>query len=126
MVPELCWFLPPPLKRADFWDTVLKYGEDSSLKESGEYITRGYMNDEYEKSAYALRVDEYSEVIESNNGYFIVKRLDQDPMYVMLNLKMLTERYQRYAFIEMIYEQQRLLEFVPNEYFNSLDLSELK
>ena len=110
---------------ADFWDIVLKYGEDSSLKESGEYITRGYMSDEYEKAAYDLRIDEYSEIIESENGYFIVKRLEQDPMYVMLNLKTLTERYQHYAFLEMIYEYQRSIEFTPNEYFYSLDLLEL-
>ena len=58
---------------ADFWNVVLEYGEDSSLNESGEYITRGYMSDEYEKAAYDLRVDEYSEIIESDNGYFIVK-----------------------------------------------------
>lgn len=109
-----------------FWDVVLEYGEDSSLKESGEYITHGYMSDEYEEAAYNLRIDEYSEIIESENGYFIVKRLEQDPLYVMLNLKMLTERYQRYAFLEMIYEYQSVIEFTPNEYFYSLDLLELK
>ena len=111
---------------ADFWATVLKYGEDASLKEAGEYVTRGYMNGEYENVAYKLRVDEYSDVIESNNGYFIVKRLAQDPLYVMVNFEMLSERYQRYAFLEMIYEQQRMLKFVPNEYFYSLDLLNLK
>ena len=110
---------------AAFWDVVLKYGEDSSLKESGEYITRGYMSDEYEKAAYDLRIDEYSDVIESENGYFIVKRLEQDPLYVMLNLKMLTERYQHYAFLEMIYEYQIVIDFTPNEYFYSLDLLEM-
>jgi parvulin-like peptidyl-prolyl isomerase len=111
---------------ADFFETLKKYGEDSSQTEAGEYITRGYMSDEYEKAAYGLSIGAHSDVVESNNGYFIVKRLELDPLYVMVNLNTLTERYQRYAFLELIYEEQRLLKFEPCEYFYSLDLIDLK
>ena len=111
---------------ADFWSMVNKYGEDAELTEAGEYITRGYMSNEYEVAAYALSVGGYSEIIESDNGYFIVKRLEQDPLYLMVNLSMLTERYQRYAFLNMIYDEQRRLEFVPNDYLKGLDILNLQ
>ncbi len=111
---------------ADFFETVKKYGEDSSLTEVGEYITRGYMRDEYEAAAYSLDIGEHSGIIESGNGYFIVKRLELDALYIMLNLDMLSERYQRYAFLAMIYEEQKKLEFVPNDYMKGLDLLDLK
>ena len=42
-----------------------------------------------------------------------------------MNLNTLSERYQRYAFLNMIYEEQALLEFVPNEYFEELDVLNL-
>ena len=111
---------------ADFWATLQKYGEDSALAETGEYITRGYMNEAYENAAYGLSINTYSEIIESDNGYFIVKRLSQDPLYLMVNLDTLSERYQRYAFLNIIYEEQAALEFVPNEYLEGLDLLNLK
>ena len=110
----------------DFFDIVKKYGEDSSLTEMGEYITRGYMSDEYENAAYSLDIGQNSGIIESGNGYFIVKRLDIDTLYVMLNLDMLSERYQRYAFLSMIYEEESKLVFVPNDYMKGLDLLDLK
>ncbi len=111
---------------ADFWSTVLKYGEDPKLTEAGEYITRGYMSNEYEVAAYDLGINKYSEIIESENGYFIVKRLEQDPLYLMVNLNVLTERYQRYAFLNLIYDEQRRLEFVPNDYLEGLDVLNLE
>ena len=109
----------------DFWSVVKEYGEDAELAEAGEYITRGYMNEAYENAAYSLAVNEHSGVIESDNGYFIVKRLELDPLYLMLNLETLSERYQRYEFLDIIYEKQRALEFVPNELFESLDILNL-
>ena len=44
----------------------------------------------------------------------------------MMNFETLAERYKYYTFIEMINDTQKTLEFVPNEYLNSIDIFEIE
>ena len=71
-------------------------------------------------------MNEFSEIIEEENGFYIIKRLEQDSLYVMLNLDMLKKRYQDYTFIGMIDDVQAELEFVPSDYLKSLNILEIK
>ncbi len=114
------------LDGADFMSVALKYGEDPELKTEGFYILEGYMSESYEKAAFSLKLDEFTEIIEDEGGFYIIKRLEQDPLYVMINFETLAERYKYYTFIEMINDTQKMLEFVPNEYFGSIDLLEIE
>lgn len=114
------------LNGADFMAVAGEYGEDSELKEEGFYILKGYMSEKYEESAFSLKRDEFSGIIEDEGGFYIIKRLEQEPLYVMLNFEMLAERYKYYTFIELINDTQRSLEFVPNEYFYSIDLLDIE
>ena len=107
---------------ADFMSLADKYGEDTELKDEGFYILEGYMSEKYENSAFSLGVGEFSDIIEDEGGFYIIKRLEQDSLYIMMNFETLAERYKNYTFIEMINDTQEALPFIPNEYLNSIDI----
>ncbi len=107
---------------ADFMSVAAKYGEDPELSNEGFYILKGYMNEKYEKAAFSLEIDKFSEIIEDEGGFYIIKRLEQDSFYVIKNFETLAERYQNYTFIEMINDTHEALEFIPNEYLSSIDM----
>ena len=111
---------------ADFMSVADEYGEDPDLKSEGFYILKGYMSESYEDAAFSLKPDKISEIIEDEGGFYIIKRLEQDTLYVMLNFETLAERYKYYTFVEMINDTQKTIDFVPNEYFGSIDLFEIE
>ncbi len=65
----------------DFSKLVKDYSEDPGSKErGGEYIfTRGQMDPEFESAAFALEVNQISEVVVTRFGYHIIKVLEKTP-----------------------------------------------
>ncbi len=114
------------LEGKDFFEVAKIYNEDTALTSDGVYITKGYMSECYEEAAYKLTIDEYSDVVEDEDGFYIIKRLKQDPLYVMIHFDELSDRYQHYTFIAMIDEYAGGLEFVPNDYMRSLKLFDIE
>ena len=110
----------------DFMQLVNDYGEDSEVSEDGLYFPKGYMNEAYELCAFSLEKGAYSDVIEDGKGFYIIKRLPHDSLYVMMNFSTLSKRYQDYAFLEMINEVEKNLTFVPNDLARSLNILDIK
>ncbi len=106
----------------DFFSLAESFGEDDELTSDGFYITKGYMSDTYEDIAFSLGKNQISGVIEDNGGFYIIKRFELDNLYVMMNFDTLSDRYQQYTFIEMIDDTQKELEFIPNDYLNSISM----
>ena len=52
----------------------------------------------YEKAAFALDVGEVSDVIETEDGFYIIERQPLSESYIVGNL---TELFQRYQFIQV-------------------------
>ena len=111
---------------ADFMQLATSKGEDKDLTEQGVYITKGYMSDKYEETAFSLDIGEYSNVIEDEQGFYIIKRLDTESLYIMMNFEELSERYMHYSFMEMINETQSQLTFIPNDYLNGIDIASIE
>ena len=84
------------------------------------------MSDTYDSAAFELSVGEFTEIIEDEAGFYIIKRLDIDPVYLLMNFNDLKDVYQSYAFLNIINEAQKELEFKPSEYLESLDILEIK
>ena len=110
----------------DFLAIAKSYGGDESIDENGFYIPKGYMSETYDSVAFELDVDEFTEIIEDDAGFYIIKRLDLDPVYVLMNFDTLKERYQSYAFLSMVNDMQKELEFKPSEYLESIDILQIK
>ena len=80
------------------FDTLLKeYGQDIGINyKHGYYITHGLYEETFEATAYALEVDEISDVVETPAGFHIVKRLPLETQYL----------YDNYEDIRYIYKNR--------------------
>jgi len=66
---------------ADFGELAKKYSEDPGSKDKGGEYTfpRGQMMPEFEKTAFSLKTNEISDIIETSYGYHIIKLSEKIP-----------------------------------------------
>ena len=93
---------------------------------NGSYFTYGQMGDKYEAAAFALDEYEVSDVIETEDGYFVIMRLPKEENDVKAQVETLLSYY-RYAVLkEQMDAEKEVLSFAGNEYFDSLELIDVK
>ena len=68
-----------------------KYNQDTSTCDY--YFMRGYFVEEYENAAFALEVGEVSEVVEVDNGFYVIQRMEPEDWYFESNLDSLKTMY---------------------------------
>ncbi len=109
---------------ADFGTLIEKYNKDSEMSADGNFILSGYMSEEYENAAFALKVGELSGVVSDSKGVYIIERLSMPTSAIMQNFSRLSTLYQTYTFYKIIDEKQAELVFEINPtglgYINSL------
>lgn len=81
----------------DFDELVQKYGKDLYLfnNKDGYYVSRGNYYEEFENAAFALEIDEISDVVETEAGYSIIKRYPKEAEYMVKKFDELKENYIR-------------------------------
>ncbi len=70
-------------KGEDFDLLVSQYNQDLMDAESGFYILRGEMPEEFEKAAFGLSIGETSGIVETAYGYHIIRRYPVDEDFVI-------------------------------------------
>ena len=101
-----------------------KYNQDMSNCEY--YFPRGYMDDAYESVAFSLEVGEIGEVVETDEGFYVIQRLATDKGYMESNLESLIDMY-IVGKMNLAFEAHaQTLSFVMNDYGKSLNLLDLK
>ena len=92
----------------------------------GYYFTKGEFSKEYEDAAFGIGVGEYSDVVETASGFYIIQRLELEDDYIEAHFEDLKTKY-RYAYVnDMIAECRDTLTFVPSDYAKGLSWSEIK
>ena len=91
------------------------------MQQGGYCVPRGYMSESYEAVAFDMPIGARSDIVEDENGYYIIRRNTIDAGYVLMNFDTLSDRYRSYAFLDMIDQTQEQLQFVPNDYGKSLN-----
>ncbi|MBQ9085599.1 MAG: hypothetical protein IJY47_00260 [Clostridia bacterium] len=121
---------------SSMYDLISKgYTEDfSDPSGKGYYIVKGTMEESYEKAAFDLDVLEISDIVVSqgtNNVnqlvpcYYIIQRFALDEEYIEENFYELQTEYYGSVISKDMEEIRATLTFEPNDFYNSLDLSNL-
>ncbi len=101
------------------------YNEDISMGYEGNYFTRGEMDVAYEDAAFALEVGQVSDVIEGENGFYIIERREKSNTFMLSNLEKFGTQI-TYAIINrMVRERQAELSITLNDFGKSIVLSEI-
>lgn len=97
-----------------------------SVTGSDYYITYGQMHEKYDEAAFAL--DEYgvSEVVELEEGYYVIMRVPKVRKEAAPRADELVVYYKYAVFKSIVDKQRSIITFTPNDYFNSLTLAEIK
>lgn len=69
----------------DFAELAKTYSDDTATAEKGGdmgFITKGQTVEEFEKAAFALKVGEVSDIVETTFGYHIIKLTDRQEEYI--------------------------------------------
>lgn len=97
-----------------------------STIENGFYFTEGAMGEDYESAAFALDAYGVSEVIEADEGYYVIMRVPMEENHVKRQASELLTQY-RYASLKRKMDEKReKISFEGNEYFDSLKLIDIK
>lgn len=97
-----------------------------STIENGFYFTEGSMGEDYENAAFALDVYGVSDIVEAEEGYYVIMRVPMEENHVKRQVNDLLTQY-RYASLKRKMDEKReKISFKGNDYFNSLNLIDIK
>lgn len=114
-----------------------KYNEDLSplTSDDGYYSARGTLDKMYEEAAFSLEINGISGIIESTGVsnitgktvpcFYIIQRLEIEKDYITKNLSDIQDKCAYSIIAEKLDEKKAALEFVPNDFGTSLDLTSL-
>lgn len=102
------------------------YVQGYSVEGIGSYITYGQMHEDFEKAAFELKDWECSDVIELEEGCYIIMRMPKVRDEVARKSYELVEYY-RYAVLKQLKDaKQDDITFNGNDYFNGINLIDIK
>ncbi len=91
----------------------------------GYYFVRGEMDAAYEEAAFALTEYGVSEVLELDDGYYIIMRLPKESSYIDAHFQTLKETSYFIGLNAMVEERMSTLTLQMTDFGNSLDLCDL-
>lgn len=106
---------------ADFDELIGSYSNDYKMTRDGYYICRGYMNEQFEELAFSLKEGEVSRVLETSDGFHIIKRLPKDADYIKEHYDGLAEQYQSCIFYDMLNKRVESVTVSKTEKFADID-----
>ncbi len=100
---------------ADFDALLAEYSQDLYQwgNDDGYYITSGVRYEAFEEAAFALDIGEYSEVIETEAGYSILKRYEKDEKYLQSHFDDLCQEYFDSAYNALLQSHVKTLTAEP-------------
>lgn len=103
-----------------------RYSEDFYMTTTdGYYFMRGEYERAYENAAFALDENEYSGVVEGENGFYVIMRLPKESEYIEKNFTSLKDRYIFVMFDKIIEEKAADADIAYTDYGMTVDLVSL-
>ncbi|MBR7184808.1 MAG: peptidylprolyl isomerase [Clostridia bacterium] len=112
---------------ADFNTLIGRHSEDFYMTTTnGYYFTRGEMDLTYKEAAFALTEGAYSDVVETDSGFYIIRRLPKDFDYINRNFETLKHQYLSALFYNMIEARRDEITLTETAYGQSLALYDIQ
>lgn len=92
---------------------------------NGFYITHGQMGEAYESAAFALENYGISDVVETEDGFFVIMKAPKEEAHVRAQASDLLSQYRYAALKKHMDAKAEEIIFVGNDYFNSISLVEI-
>ncbi len=112
---------------ADIYELAQTEGDDPGMidNEDGYLFTYGEMVEPFEEASFALEIGEMSGLVETDYGWHIILRLEQDD-YVDENFDAVKEQYISYKFNSHVDQVLADAEIVYGEYYDQLTPDSIK
>ncbi len=112
----------------DFETLKQQYSEDDDTKNSkdGYYFTHGVFNNAFEETAFKLKEGEISEIVTTEYGYHIIKRLPIEQEYVDKNYSDILNQFITWKYYEILEDTIKDLKAEYTEEYKNIDFSTFK
>ena len=97
-----------------------KYNQDTGICDY--YFIKGYFDEAYEEAAFALEIGDISPVVETEEGFYIIQRLELSETYMLGNIEALKSIYFECKMYENINKLVDEMKFEFNDYGKSINL----
>lgn len=97
-----------------------------SITGNGVYFTYGQMGEDYETATFELKDFEASEVVETEDGYYVIMRMPKDETHIKAQATTLLSQYRYLALKKHMDAQESTISFEGNSYFNTIDLMDIQ
>lgn len=117
------------LKNGEDFETLKEaYSDDTDLKgnKDGYYFTHGEFQNEFEYTAFDLKEGELSEIITTELGYHIVKRLPIEDKYVNEHFEELRHSYKTAVYYKLIDDWAESATVEYKDAYNNINLDSFK
>ena len=106
---------------ADVYEVAQAVGDDPGMHDNpdGYLFTYGKMVPQFEEASFALKVGETSGIVETDYGYHIITRIEQDS-YVEENFDEVREQYVNDRFNTEVNQMLADAEIVYSEYYDDI------
>ena len=109
------------------FDTLIgRYSEDYSMPADGYYFTHLEMIDVIEAAAFSMRDGEISDVLESEDGYYLLLRLPKEAAYITEHFDDLKSQYQSAVFYKKLEDRAKTLPAHETAFVRNLTYEEIR
>lgn len=115
--------------KRDFEDLISEYNTDDNMKskiDCGYYFIKGEMIEDIESTVSDMEIGEISPIIDTDSGYFIIRRYKIDERYISENMGDMEEKYLAGRFNEMVEKMIDELEVEYTKLYGKLNVYTMK